>query len=75
MDRAVYWVEHIVKFGGKHLRAEVFNLNFVQYHMIDVYAFLAFLLFFLGIVPVYLLCSLFCARRKRCVSSKVEKLE
>ncbi|XP_070574672.1 UDP-glucuronosyltransferase 2C1-like [Ptychodera flava] len=40
VDTAVFWIEHVIKHGGQHLRAEAVNLNFVQYFSLDVMAFL-----------------------------------
>ncbi|XP_072046053.1 UDP-glucuronosyltransferase 1-2-like [Amphiura filiformis] len=75
MDRAVYWVEHILKFGGSHLRAGVFDLNFVQYYLLDVIAFLLFLLIVV-ISILYIIAVSFCSLCKgRMNKSKVEKME
>ncbi|XP_072046054.1 LOW QUALITY PROTEIN: UDP-glucuronosyltransferase 2A3-like [Amphiura filiformis] len=75
MDRAVYWVEHILKFGGSHLRAEVFDLNFVQYYLLDVFAFFLFVLtvFVLMIYIIVLSCCLLCKRIMK--RSKLEKMD
>ncbi|XP_077978866.1 UDP-glucuronosyltransferase 2C1-like [Glandiceps talaboti] len=29
-DTAVFWIEHVIKHGGQHLRSQAGNLNFVQ---------------------------------------------
>ncbi|XP_072031990.1 2-hydroxyacylsphingosine 1-beta-galactosyltransferase-like [Amphiura filiformis] len=42
-EQAIFWIEHVLKFGGEHLRAHVFELNFIQYYMIDVGLFLILL--------------------------------
>ncbi|XP_077978856.1 UDP-glucuronosyltransferase 2C1-like [Glandiceps talaboti] len=39
-DTAVFWIEHVIKHGGQHLRSQAGNLNFVQYYLIDVMLFL-----------------------------------
>ncbi|XP_077983441.1 UDP-glucuronosyltransferase 2C1-like [Glandiceps talaboti] len=64
-DTAVFWIEHVIKHGGQHLRAEAFNLNIFQYFLLDVMAFL--LLVFLTIIFVLkkiftFLCNLCCKR-------------
>ncbi|XP_072171085.1 UDP-glucuronosyltransferase 2C1-like [Diadema setosum] len=56
-DRAAFWVEHVMKYGGKHLRSPVKDLNFVQLYLIDVYAFL-FTCLLLFIVIFYYTCKL-----------------
>ena len=41
IERVVYWMEFIVRHGGvKHLRSAAYDLNFIQYHLIDVMAVL-----------------------------------
>ncbi len=45
-ERAIFWIEHVLKFGGEHLRAHVFELNFIQYYLIDVAVFLIVLVVF-----------------------------
>ena len=41
IERVVYWMEFIVRHGGvKHLRSAASDLNFFQYHLIDVMAVL-----------------------------------
>ncbi|XP_006824685.2 UDP-glucuronosyltransferase 2B20-like, partial [Saccoglossus kowalevskii] len=39
-DTAVYWVEHILKFGGDHLKPASLELNLVQYLLLDIAVFL-----------------------------------
>ncbi|XP_072017474.1 UDP-glucuronosyltransferase 2C1-like [Amphiura filiformis] len=39
-DRVVFWIEHVMKFGDEHLRAHVFELNLIQYYLVDVAVFL-----------------------------------
>ncbi|XP_077982891.1 UDP-glucuronosyltransferase 2C1-like [Glandiceps talaboti] len=64
-DTAVFWIEHVIKHGGQHLRAEAFNLNIFQYFLLDVMAFL--LLLFLTTIFILkkvftFLCNLCCKR-------------
>nr|XP_006819885.1 PREDICTED: 2-hydroxyacylsphingosine 1-beta-galactosyltransferase-like [Saccoglossus kowalevskii] len=35
-DTAVFWIEYVIKHGGQHLRAEAFNLSFIEYFQIDI---------------------------------------
>ncbi|XP_070532750.1 UDP-glucuronosyltransferase 2A2-like [Ptychodera flava] len=49
-ESVVFWIEHVIKYGGSHLRAEAFNLNFIQYSLLDVLGFL-----FLCLVVVVIL--------------------
>nr|XP_054748734.1 UDP-glucuronosyltransferase 1A8-like [Lytechinus pictus] len=59
-DVVIYWVEHILKFGGSHLRTRALELNFIQLHSIDVLAFIVGIL----LVIAFLLVSCF----KRCIA-------
>ena len=36
----VYWIEHVIKFGDRHLRSHAVDMPMYQYLMIDVMAFL-----------------------------------
>ncbi|XP_030310334.1 UDP-glucuronosyltransferase 1-1 isoform X4 [Calypte anna] len=67
LDLSVYWVEFVMRHkGAPHLRPAAHDLNWIQYHSLDVIAFLlAVVLLFLFIS---LKCCLFCCRR--CCSKK-----
>jgi glucuronosyltransferase len=39
-DIGVYWVEHILHHGGKHLNSSSKNLPFYKLHLLDVWLFL-----------------------------------
>ncbi|XP_002734596.1 UDP-glucuronosyltransferase 2B31-like, partial [Saccoglossus kowalevskii] len=39
-DTAVYWIEHILKFGGDHLKPASLQLNLIQYYLLDIALFL-----------------------------------
>ncbi|XP_072014557.1 UDP-glucuronosyltransferase 2B20-like [Amphiura filiformis] len=50
-ERAVFWIEHVLKYGGAHLRPHGFDMNFVQYHTLDVgILIVAFVTLFVAIV-------------------------
>nr|KAF6432676.1 hypothetical protein HJG63_020282 [Rousettus aegyptiacus] len=41
LDRAVFWIEFVMRHkGAKHLRPASYNLNWFQYHSLDVIGFL-----------------------------------
>lgn len=70
-ENAVYWIEHVMKFGDKHLRAKVFDLNLIQYYLLDVAAFFLFILF----VVIFLLrftCGLCCRACGVVTKKKIE---
>ena len=35
-ERAAYWIEHVTKYGGAHLRSAGNDLTLYQYYMLDV---------------------------------------
>ncbi|XP_054754887.2 UDP-glucuronosyltransferase 2C1-like [Lytechinus pictus] len=45
MERAVYWIEHVLKYGGDYLRTSRTDLYMWQVYSIDVYAFLLFVIY------------------------------
>ncbi|XP_071795087.1 UDP-glucuronosyltransferase 2B20-like [Asterias amurensis] len=54
-EKAAFWINHVARFGGKHLRPRSADLTWIQNNLIDVYAFLgAILIAVLGII--YLVC-------------------
>ena len=40
-QRAVYWIEHVLKFGSRHLRSHANDLPLYQYWMMDILFFLS----------------------------------
>uniref|UniRef100_A0A8P4K1H8 UDP-glucuronosyltransferase n=1 Tax=Dicentrarchus labrax TaxID=13489 RepID=A0A8P4K1H8_DICLA len=41
LDRAMFWIEFVMRHkGAKHLRTESYKMSMIQYHSIDVVAFL-----------------------------------
>uniref|UniRef100_T1GTV6 Uncharacterized protein n=1 Tax=Megaselia scalaris TaxID=36166 RepID=T1GTV6_MEGSC len=39
LETAIFWVEYVIRHGGApHLRNAGMDLNFIQYHNIDVFA-------------------------------------
>ncbi|XP_020662489.3 UDP-glucuronosyltransferase 1A1 isoform X3 [Pogona vitticeps] len=62
LDLAVHWVEFVMKHkGAAHLRPAAHDLNWVQYHSIDVIAFLLAVVLLALIIS--LKCCLFCCRK------------
>lgn len=66
LDTAVYWVEFVMRHGGaKHLRLASHDLNWFQYHSIDVIgALLVILLTFTVLCWTVVRCLLRCCRRR-----------
>ncbi|KAL8173046.1 UNVERIFIED_CONTAM: UDP-glucuronosyltransferase 1-1 [Gekko kuhli] len=62
LDLAVHWVEFVMKHkGAPHLRPAAHDLNWIQYHSIDVFGFLLAVL--LLVLFISLKCCLFCFRK------------
>ncbi|XP_030828431.1 UDP-glucuronosyltransferase 1-1 isoform X3 [Strongylocentrotus purpuratus] len=76
-DRAAFWIEHVIKFGGAYMRSPANDLTFIQYHLLDVYAFLtAVIVIFLAVVYYTLkFCLTRCCRMIGLGSSRKSKTE
>ncbi|TSM60513.1 UDP-glucuronosyltransferase 1-1 [Bagarius yarrelli] len=62
LDLAVFWTEFVMRHGGaEHLRPAAHQLNWVQYHSLDVFGFLLFVL----VVVVFIIIKTckFCFRK------------
>uniref|UniRef100_A0A7G3B2C7 Putative udp-glucoronosyl and udp-glucosyl transferase n=1 Tax=Lutzomyia longipalpis TaxID=7200 RepID=A0A7G3B2C7_LUTLO len=65
MSRAVYWIEYVARHqGAKHLISGGQELNFIQYHNLDVFALLL-LIPILIILGIRLLCKKLCMKSSR----------
>ena len=56
LETAIYWIEHVIKFGGAHLRPSVYELNFIQYYLLDV------VLFVLGVATGMIILTVYLSR-------------
>ncbi|XP_042534258.1 UDP-glucuronosyltransferase 2B31-like isoform X2 [Dipodomys spectabilis] len=62
LDRAVFWVEFVMRHkGAKHLRPALHDLNWFQYHSLDVIGFL--LACVAALIFIFTKCCLFCCRK------------
>ncbi|NXA93716.1 UD11 glucuronosyltransferase, partial [Melanocharis versteri] len=72
LDLAVHWVEFVMRHkGAPHLRPAAHDLNWVQYHSLDVIAFLAAVVL-LALFISYK-CCLCCCRRCFCKKGRTRK--
>nr|XP_056712110.1 UDP-glucuronosyltransferase 1A1-like isoform X2 [Euleptes europaea] len=72
LDLAVHWVEFVMKHkGAPHLRPAAHDLNWIQYHSLDVIAFL--LAVVLLVLFISLKCCLFCFRKCFCKKGRLSK--
>lgn len=62
LDLAVFWTEFVMRHkGAEHLRPAAHDLNWIQYHSLDVIALLATIV--LTIVLVAIKCCMFCFKK------------
>ncbi len=59
-ERMVYWIEHVLEFGGEHLHSHALDIPWYQYMMLDL---LAALLSAVIIAAVLLYCAASCCCR------------
>ncbi|XP_064289498.1 UDP-glucuronosyltransferase 1A1-like isoform X3 [Passer domesticus] len=72
LDLAVHWVEFVMRHkGAPHLRPAAHDLNWVQYHSLDVIAFLAAVT--LLVLFISFKCCLCCCRRCFCKKGRTGK--
>ncbi|XP_029980474.1 UDP-glucuronosyltransferase-like [Sphaeramia orbicularis] len=70
LDLAVFWTEFVMKHkGAAHLRVAAHDLNWIQYHSLDVLGFLALVL--ITVLVLTLKCCWFCTRS--CFRKRTEK--
>ena len=66
LERAVWWIEYVIRHDGAgFLRPESMTLSFYQYHLLDVIAFLSFIIImiFLIIFKCCICCKQICCRK------------
>ena len=60
LEKTGDWIEYVLRHGGaRHLRAQVFNIPWYQYYLLDVIAFLVAIIA-LVVIVIWLLCRCFC---------------
>ena len=66
-DRAAFWVNHVIKYGGEYMKSPIFELNFFQRNLIDVIAFLIVGAISVLVVIFYAIkCAFSCCKRLCC---------
>ncbi|XP_033117819.1 UDP-glucuronosyltransferase 2B15-like [Anneissia japonica] len=71
IDRTVFWIEHVMQFGGGHLRSAAFKLNTVQYFLLDIMSFMLVCVVFLVLV-IRMLCLKYCNKK---LSTKQQEMK
>jgi len=59
-EKAVYWIEHVIKFGGNHLRTDAMQLPLYQFLMLDIIAAAFLLLLFILIAAAGVIYLIWC---------------
>ncbi len=68
-DRAIWWLEHIMRHPKMYIgKSGVKRLNWFQYHLIDVYAFLGVIL----VLSIYVLKALIANACKKLTVNKLK---
>ncbi|XP_072243335.1 UDP-glucuronosyltransferase 2A2-like isoform X2 [Leuresthes tenuis] len=71
LDRAMFWIEFVMRHkGAAHLRTESYKMSMIQYHSIDV---MAFLLAIILIIVTVFISAVKCLCRRVFYGSKVKK--
>ena len=65
-QRAAWWIEHVIKYGGKHLRPPVASLPYYQFLLLDV---------IVGILVMQGIIGLTCYAALRCVFRMCRKIK
>ncbi len=69
-ETLVFWVNHILEFGGKHLRPASTDMPYYQIFMWDVLAFIVIVLFTVLLVAVF---TIWCVVKYVCFSRKQKR--
>ena len=67
LDRAVYWTEYVLRHkGARHLRSAARDLNFIQYHSLDVIGLIIAVLLIMAYINFIIIRALWrkCCGRK-----------
>lgn len=69
---AAYWIDHVFKYGGAHMKSSSLDMPFYQYILLDV---ILFFLFILILICVFSFFILKCCWKCLCGKKKSEKLD
>ena len=51
-ETAAYWIEHVIKFGGGHLKSHALDMAWYEFYMFDILALIALVLLVVAILSV-----------------------
>lgn len=73
MDVAIYWVEHVLKYGGaKHLQHGGLKLRLYEFYLLDVIAFLTALFILVAVFNYYIIKKLWNYRKLKVLTKKIK---
>ena len=72
-QRASFMIEHVIKYGDKHLRTGAYKLNVFQYIMLDIFVFISFLVIIFTFLSVACATCFYRFLRKVCFVEKKSK--
>ena len=58
-DLAGYWVDHVLRFGGRHFRSQAFNIPLYEYLLVDVVLFIFVIALILSCILIACLHTLY----------------
>ena len=70
-DTVSFWLEHLTKFGGSHLRSYALDMPWYQYLMLDIFALILVILH----IIVYIVTRIFTYLLAKCFGSKPKKVK
>lgn len=76
IETAVYWTEYVIRHkGARHLRSASMDLNWFEYHNVDVLAafVFAYLLIVIVLIKLFALCCRRVCGRSKVTAEKVNK--
>ena len=69
-ETAVFWIEHVIEFGGGHLRSHALDMPWYSYYMIDI---LVFLMAVIGVLMTCLCAFCYCTLSRFCKNTRSVK--
>ncbi|XP_041475570.1 UDP-glucuronosyltransferase 2C1-like [Lytechinus variegatus] len=64
LERAAFWIEHVIKHGGDYMRSPINDISWYQYYLLDVTAFLAGV-FFMVLLVIFCIIRCMCKLWKK----------
>ena len=55
LDTVAWWIEHVLKHGGQHLRSHTLEMPWYEYWMVDIFIFVAFVFITIAVILIIFL--------------------